>query len=402
MHAGGHVDPSAQAARMVTTPIDVVPFHLAIPEAELDDLRARLRGTRWPERETVRDESQGVPLVDLRTLCAHWSEVYDWRRVEARLNAAPQFRTTIDGIDIHFLHARSPHAEALPLIITHGWPGSVVEFLDVLDPLTDPTAHDGAAADAFHVVCPSLPGYGWSGRPTEPGWGVERIAGAWAVLMARLGYDRYGAQGSDWGTSISAILGQRDRAHVVGIHLAPPLAPPDPETFDELTSREQAALDATATSLASESGYSVEQRTRPQTIGYSLVDSPAGLAAWIIEKLRRWTDPASEISLDALLDDLMLYWLPRTGASSARLYWESLDDVARWLEGPLEERDLVDVPTGCTIFPHELQRPSRRWAERRFLDIRSWSEPDRGGHFAALEQPALFVEEVRAFFRLVR
>jgi epoxide hydrolase len=383
-------------------PEDVRPFHLAVAEEQLNDLRGRLYATRWPERETVDDDAQGVPLAELQALCSYWADGYDWRAVEAKLNAAPQFRTSIDGLDIHFLHARSPHRDALPLVMTHGWPGSVVEFLAVLGPLTDPPAHGGDAADAFHIVCPSPPGYGWSAKPAAPGWGVERIARAWAVLMSRLGYRRYGAQGSDWGTSVSASLGQQDAGHIAGIHLMPPLAPPDPATRHELTDREQAALEAMAHSAQRDSGYSSQQRTRPQTIGYSLVDSPAGLAAWITEKLRGWTDPASGLSRDAILDNLMLYWLPATAASSARLYWESLSDVERWLEGPLEERDLVDVPTGCTVFPHELQRPSRRRAERRFHDIRYWSEPEHGGHFAALEQPELFVDEVRAFFRLVR
>ena len=381
---------------------DIRPFHLHVPESELNALRERLRRTRWPEREPVDDDSQGVRLAELQALCDYWADGYDWRIVEARLNAAPQFRTRIDGLGIHFLHARSPHPDALGLVITHGWPGSVVEFLDVLGPLTDPPAHGGDAADAFDVVCPSLPGYAWSDKPQETGWGVERIARAWAELMRRLGYARYGAQGSDWGTSISASLAQQDAEHVAGIHLTPPLAPPDPATAGDRTEREQAALDDMAIQAQRDAGYSTEHRTRPQTIGYSLVDSPAGLAAWITEKIRGWTDPASELSRDAILDNLMLYWLPGMGASSARLYWESLDDVARWLEGPLDERDIVDAPTGCTIFPHELQRPSRRWAERRFRDIRYWSEPDRGGHFAAFEQPALFVEEVRAFFRTVR
>jgi pimeloyl-ACP methyl ester carboxylesterase len=336
------------------------PFWLDVPESELDGLRARLRTARWPERETVADASQGVRLGELQALCSHWADGYDWRIVEARLNAAPQFRTRVDGIGIHFLHAGSPHPDALPLVITHGWPGSVVEFLDVLGPLTDPPAYGGDAADAFHVVCPSLPGYAWSDKPVEAGWGVERIARAWAKLMSRLGYSRYGAQGSDWGTSVSASLGRQDPAHVAGIHLMPPLAPPDPETSDDPTPREQAALDDMAAGAENDAGYSTEHRTRPQTIGYSLVDSPVGLAAWITEKFNRWTDPTSKLSRDAILDNLMLYWLPGTGASSARLYWESLGDVARWLEGPLEERDLVDVPTGCTIFAHELQRPSRR------------------------------------------
>jgi pimeloyl-ACP methyl ester carboxylesterase len=369
----------------------VTPFHLTVPEPDLDDLRARLRATRWPEPAT--DPAQGVDLGELQALCNYWADGYDWRRAEDRLNTVGQFRTTIDGLSIHFLHARSSEPDALPLVLTHGWPGSVVEFLDVLGPLN---------AAGFHCVVPSLAGYGWSDQPAEAGWGVERIARAWATLMARLGYDRYGAQGSDWGTSVSASLGQLDPKHLVGIHLMPPLAPPDPATLDDLTDAEQEALDAMKQSARHEAGYSMMHRTRPQTIGYALTDSPAGLAAWIAEKLLSWTDPRSELSSDAILDNLMLYWLPRTGASSARLYWESLHDVARWLEGPLEPRDYVDAPTGCTVFPYELQRPSRRWAERRFRDIRYWSEPDRGGHFAALEQPALFVNEVTGFFALVR
>ena len=383
---------------------EVTDFRIEVAEAELEDLRARLRRTRWPERETVEDWSQGVPLAYLEELCGYWADGYDWRATERRLNALPQFRTVIDGIGIHFLELRSPHADALPLIITHGWPGSIIEFLKVLGPLTDPTAHGGAAADAFHVVCPSLPGYGFSDKPARPGWGVQRIAGAWAVLMARLGYERYGAQGSDWGTSISASIGQQDPGHVAGIHLTPPLAPPDPATLDDLTERERAALASLEHSAEWDSGYSREHATRPQTIGYALVDSPAALCAWIIEKFWAWTDSDGRLdnvlTRDELLDNLMLYWLPGTGASSARLYWESSGLVNEWISGPTS--DTVTVPTGCSIFPRELQRPSRRWAEKRFLDIRYWSEPDRGGHFAAFEQPELFVDELRAFFRLVR
>jgi pimeloyl-ACP methyl ester carboxylesterase len=365
----------------------VEPFELAVPDVELDDLRNRLRATRWPNRET--DPRQGVSLEELQALCTYWADGYDWRPLERRLNAVPQFRTTIDGVGIHFLHARSPRDDALPLVLTHGWPGSVVELLAVIEPLN---------AAGFHCVVPSLPGYGWSDKPVEPGWNVERIARAWAVLMARLGYERYGAQGSDWGTSVSASLGQQDREHIVGIHLMPPLAPP---TADAPTPGEHAALETMAALAQHDAGYSTQQRTRPQTVGYALTDSPAGLAAWMSEKFRGWSDPRFPLSHDAILDNLMLYWLPRTAATSARLYWESLSDVARWLEGPLEPRDLVDAPTGCTVFPYELQRPSRRWCEQRFRDIRYWSEPDRGGHFAALEQPKLFVEEVQAFFRLV-
>jgi pimeloyl-ACP methyl ester carboxylesterase len=370
---------------------DVTPFHLAVPESELDDLQARLHATRWPEPAT--DAAQGVALQELQALCAYWADGHDWRRTEARLNTIGQFRTTIDGLGIHFLHARSSDPDALPLVLTDGWPGSVIEYLDVIGPLNEA---------GFHCVVPSLPGYGWSDKPAETGWGVERTARAWATLMARLGYDRYGAQGSDWGTSVSATLGQLDTDHVVGIHLMPPLAPPDPATQGDLTDQEQDALDAMRRNGTHESGYSTIQRTRPQTIGYALTDSPAGLAAWITEKLISWTDPRSELSSDTILDNLMHYWLPQTAASGARLYWESLHEVTRWLEGPLDERDHVDAPAGCSVFPYELQRPSRRWAEQRFGNIVYWNEPERGGHFPAWEQPALFVAEVTTFFALVR
>jgi pimeloyl-ACP methyl ester carboxylesterase len=383
---------------------ELTPFRVEVPEARLRDLRERLAGTRWPEAETVGDWSQGVPLAYLQELCRYWADGYDWRATEARLNRLAQFRTTLDGLGIHFVHVRSPVPSALPLVLTHGWPGSVVEFLKVIGPLTDPTAHGGDAADAFHLVCPSLPGYGFSDKPAEPGWGVERIAGAWARLMARLGYRRYGAQGGDWGTSVSTRIAQQDPDHVVGIHLTPPLAPPDPATFGDLTEAERSALAQLERADAWDSGYSKEHATRPQTIGYSLVDSPAGLCAWIVEKLWAWTDHDGDLervlTRDELLDNVMLYWLPGTGASSARLYWESSRQVDQWISGTVT--DAVTVPTGCSIFPRELQRPSRRWAERRFLDIRWWNEPDKGGHFAAFEQPELFVDEVRSFFRLVR
>jgi epoxide hydrolase len=372
---------------------EVIPFRIEVPARELSDLRDRLHRTRWPEPEPVGDWSQGVPLAYLRDLCAYWADGYDWRATEARLNALPQFRTEIDGLLIHFIHVRSPRRYALPLIITHGWPGSVVEFLKVLGPLS-------AGADAFDIVCPSLPGYGFSGKPDRAGWGIERIARAWAQLMARLGYQRYGAVGSDWGTSISASIGQQDPSHVVGVHLVPPLAGPDPATSGDLTPAEQATLDRLRHLSEWESGYSVEHATKPQTIGYALVDSPVALCAWIVEKFRSWTDPESKLTRDELLDNVMMYWLPGTGASSARLYWESIGEVNAWLSGA--RTDTVDVPVGCSVFPHELQRPSRRWAERRFTDIRYWNEPPKGGHFAAFEQPELFVNEVRSFFRLVR
>ncbi|WP_107656708.1 epoxide hydrolase family protein [Nocardia suismassiliense] len=380
------------------------PFRIQVPDQELAVLQGRLRATRWPERETVQDWSQGVPLAYIQDLCAYWANEYDWRATEARLNAWPNVRTEIDGLGIHFLHVRSPEPGALPLLLTHGWPGSIIEFGKVIGPLTDPAAHGGDPADAFHLVCPSLPGYGFSDRPSEPGWGIDRIAAAWAVLMALLGYRRYGAVGGDWGTSVSTRLAQLDPDHVAGIHLLPPLAPPDPATFDDLTDRERDALRTLEEAGRWESGYSRMHATRPQTAGYGLVDSPAALCAWIIEKFWAWTDcdghPENALTKDELLDNLMMYWLPGTGASAARLYWESIAQVDEWISG--EVTSTVDVPTGCSVFPKELQRPSRRWAAKRFTDIRYWSEPERGGHFAAFEQPELFVEDVRAFFRLVR
>jgi epoxide hydrolase len=372
----------------------VTPFRIEVTDAELRDLRERLERTRWPEPEPVDDWSQGVPLAYLQGLCDYWAHDYDWRATEARLNELPQFRTEIGGLGIHFIHVRSRNPDALPLVLTHGWPGSIVEFLKVTGPLSED----------FHVVCPSLPGYGFSDKPAQPGWGIDRIARAWIELMARLGYRRYGAQGSDWGTSISTRIAQQDPDHVIGIHLTPPLAPPDPATFGDLTESERAALATIEHSAEWDSGYSKMHATRPQTIGYSLVDSPAGLCAWIVEKLWAWTDcdghPENVLTRDEMLDDVMLYWLPATGASSARLYWESIRQVNEWISGTAI--DPVTVPTGCSIFPKELQRPSRRWAERRFLDIRHWGEPNRGGHFAAFEQPELFVDEVRAFFAHVR
>ncbi len=385
-------------------PGQITPFQIQVPEADLADLRERLRRTRWPDAETAGDWSQGVPRAYLQDLCRYWAEEYDWRATETRLNALPQFRTETGGLAIHFIHARSQHPGALPLILTHGWPGSVIEFMKVIAPLTDPAAHGGEAADAFHVVCPSLPGYGFSGKPTSPGWGIERIAGAWAELMSRLGYSRYGAQGSDWGTSISTLLAQHDPQHVAGIHLTPPLAPPDPATFGDLTDAERSALASLEHSAEWDSGYSQEHATRPQTIGYALTDSPAALCAWVIEKFWAWTDHGGHLedvlTRDELLDNLMLYWLPRTGASAARLYWESIRQVNQWITG--HASDAVSVPTGCSIFPKELQRPSRRWAAKRFTNIRYWNEPAQGGHFAAFEQPEPFVSEVRSFFRLIR
>jgi pimeloyl-ACP methyl ester carboxylesterase len=375
----------------------ITPFEVRISDHEANDLRERLARTRWPDAETVDDWTQGVPLAYVRELCDYWGEGYDLEAAQARFNAFTQYRTAIDGLDIHFLHVRSPHPDALALVITHGWPGSVAEFHEVIGPLTDPVAHGGDANDAFHVVCPSLPGYGWSGKPARQGWGIERIAAAWAELMARLGYTEYGAQGGDWGAGVTVALGMLDRERVVGIHLNMVIALPDPETMDDLTDQERDALDALDFYQKWDSGYSKEQSTRPQTLGYGLVDSPAGQCAWIVEKLYAWSDcdghPENVFGRDRMLDNVMAYWLPGTGASSARLYWESFNRM---------RIDKVDIPVGCTRFPKEIFRPSRRWADKQFSDIRYWNEPDQGGHFAAFERPAIYVDEVRAAFRAMR
>ncbi len=375
----------------------ITPFRIEISEGDLEDLRERLRRMRWPEREPVDDWSQGIPLEYLKDLCRYWLEEYDWRASEARLNTFPQFRTELDGLGIHFLHVRSPEPDALPLIITHGWPGSIVEFHKVIGPLTDPAAHGGDPHDAFHVVCPSLPGYGWSDKPARTGWGAGRIASAWAELMTRLGYDRYAAQGGDWGASVTTFLAQQDAGHLAGIHLNMVIALPDPATMDDLTEREQSAIASFDHYDRWDSGYSKEQSTRPQTVGYGLLDSPAGQCAWIMEKFWAWTDcdgdPVNVLTRDEMLDNVMLYWLPGTGASSARLYWQSFRDF---------NADPITVPTGCSIFPKEIFRPSRRWAEKRFTDLCYWNELDKGGHFAAFEQPETFVNELRACFRPLR
>jgi pimeloyl-ACP methyl ester carboxylesterase len=379
----------------MTTAIE--PFRIQATDAQLDDLRRRLRATRWPDRETVDDWSQGIPLAYVQDVCAYWADKYEWRAREARLNRFPQFRTSIDGLGIHFLHVRSPHADALPLVISHGWPGSIVEFHKVIEPLADPTAHGGEARDAFHVVCPSLPGYGFSEKPARSGWKVERIARAWSELMQRLGYARYVAQGGDWGAMVTTAIGLQDAAHCAGIHLNMPIAPPDPATMSELTDAEKAALASMQHYERWDSGYSKQQSTRPQTLGYGLADSPAGQAAWILEKFWAWTDcdghPENVLTRDELLDNVMLYWLPGTAASSARLYWESFSTPSL---------DPVEVPTGCSIFPKEIFRTSRRWAEGRFRRLVHFRELPRGGHFAAFEQPETFLREVRETFRHVR
>ncbi|MEO5902032.1 MAG: epoxide hydrolase family protein [Ilumatobacteraceae bacterium] len=375
----------------------ITPFTLHVDEAVLDDLARRLESTRWPERETVDDWTQGAPLASVRALCEHWRSGYDWRRCESTLNELGQFRTEIDGLGIHFLHVRSPHPDAMPLLMTHGWPGSVIEFVKAIGPLTDPTAHGGDAADAFHVIAPSLPGYGFSDKPTSVGWNVDRIAAAWATLMERLGYDRWVAQGGDWGAAVTTAIGIARPAGCAAIHVNMPLVFPSAEDRADPTPSEAASLAAGAQFQKAETGYSRQQQTRPQTLGYGLVDSPAGQAAWIYEKMYAWTDnrgaPEDVFTLDEMLDNIMLYWIPAAGASSARLYWESLGSF---------RSTTLDIPVGVSIYPREIVRPSRRWAERNMSNIIHWHELDRGGHFAAWEQPDLFVSELRECFRTVR
>jgi epoxide hydrolase len=381
---------------------ELAPHPIAVPQADLDDLRDRLRRTRWPEREAVDDWSQGIPLAYVQELCAHWAGGYDWRRVEAELNRFEQLRFTADvgapdTLGVQVLHAPSPQPDAMPLVLTHGWPGSVVEFLDVIEPLRDPAAHGGDPGDAFHVVCPTMPGYGFSDKPTRAGWNIDRIADAWAELMTALGYERFGAQGGDWGSAVTTALGVRQPDRVTGIHLNMVSVGPGRDR-DDLTAREQTALERLEEHRRWGMGYSTQQSTRPQTLGYGLVDSPSAQAAWVVEKFWAWTDnnghPEDAVSRDRLLDNVMHYWLPAAGASSARLYWESFNAFGRG--------QTIGVPSGMSIFPKEIMAPSRRWAERRYTDIRHWNELDAGGHFAAFECPDVFVDEVRRFFRTVR
>lgn len=374
----------------------VRPFEIAFEDAALEDLALRLQLTRWPEVEPVNDWSQGVPLSWLKQVHAHWRDGYDWRARETLLNRFQHFRTTLDELEIHFIHQRSRHPEAIPLLITHGWPGSIVEFHKVIEPLVDPVRFGGAAADAFHVVCPSLPGYGLSGKPAVTGWGVERIAQTWAALMQRLGHTRYLAQGGDWGSAVTQCIGWQDAAHCAGIHVTLAMST-RPQVSDPPTAAEQRALDGLKYYRAWDAGYSKEQSTRPQTVGYALTDSPLGQAAWILEKFWAWTDcdgdPLNVLTLDEMLDNVMLYWWPATGASSARLYWESFQSP------PMMD---VSVPVGASIFPKEIFKSSRRWCEARFPKLAYHNVLDKGGHFAAFEQPELFVQEVRAAFKAIR
>jgi epoxide hydrolase len=360
----------------------VDPFRIAVPDADLADLAERLRRTRWPEPETVDDWNQGIPLAYTRELADYWRDEYDWRTREAALNRFDQYTTDIDGLAVHFIHQRSAREDALPLLITHGWPGSIVEFGKVIEPLT---------AAGFDVVCPSLPGYGFSGKPVEAGWSVERIARAWDQLMVRLGYQRYGAQGGDWGAAVTTQIGT-NQGHCVAIHLNMPLGP-IPKDLTDPSPEEQAVIDRFTEHQKWGTGYSRQQSTRPQTLGYGLTDSPVGQMAWIVEKFWAWTDndghPEDVLTKDEMLDNVMLYWLTSSAASSARLYWESF--------GNFRDRGRVSLPTGIASFPKEILPSPRQWCEPKY-NITRWTTMPRGGHFAAFEQPDLYVEDVVAFF----
>jgi epoxide hydrolase len=374
-------------------------FEIRVDDSVLDDLRDRLALTRLPDQIEGTGWEYGIPVDYVRELVEYWRDMYDWRAQETRLNELAHFRTSIDGQSIHFIHARSPHADAFPLLLTHGWPGSVVEFLDVIPRLTDPETHDGSAADAFHVVVPSLPGYGFSEPTRTRGWDVGRIASVFAELMGRLGYERYGAQGGDWGAQVATRIGPLDPEHCAAIHLNMPLAerPDEPVPLSEA---EQADLAVMAHFRREESGYAQEQGTKPQTLGVALNDSPAGLLAWIVEKFRAWSDcdghPENAFTRDQLITNVMTYWVTQTITSSTRLYWERMH-----IDAPEDAPGFVGVPTGIARYPKEALRIPRPWVERRY-NVTHWVDMPRGGHFAAMEQPTLFVDDLRSFFRTVR
>ncbi|HTC97800.1 MAG TPA: alpha/beta fold hydrolase [Bradyrhizobium sp.] len=419
MAAAGAATVFPATAATVATDTAIRPFRIHIPDKDIVDLRHRLAATRWPEKETVADGTQGVPLATMRELVRHWQTDYDWRKVEARLNALPQFITEIDGLDIHFIHVRSKHDKALPLIVTHGWPGSVIEQLKIIDPLSNPTANGASASDAFHLVIPSLPGYGFSGKPAETGWGPERIARAWVVLMKRLGYTRFVAQGGDWGSPISNEMGKLNAPELLGIHVNLPGTVP-PEIFkmiaagdpppSDLSAGERRAFDQIKLAFTKRRAYALEMGTRPQTL-YGLADSPVALASWMVDHGDGYDQPAASITSavfghtvnghsagdltrDDVLDDITLYWLTNTGVSSGRIYWENRINLYVAADVP--------IPAAITVFPGENYQAPRSWAEKAYHKLIYFNEVDKGGHFAAWEQPALFSAEVRAALRSLR
>ena len=419
MAAAGAATVFPATAATVATDTAIRPIRIHIPDKDIVDLRHRLAATRWPEKETVADGTQGVPLATMRELVRHWQTDYDWRKVEARLNALPQFITEIDGLDIHFIHVRSKHDKALPLIVTHGWPGSVIEQLKIIDPLSNPTANGASASDAFHLVIPSLPGYGFSGKPAETGWGPERIARAWVVLMKRLGYTRFVAQGGDWGSPISNEMGKLNAPELLGIHVNLPGTVP-PEIFkmiaagdpppSDLSAGERRAFDQIKLAFTKRRAYALEMGTRPQTL-YGLADSPVALASWMVDHGDGYDQPAASITSavfghtvnghsagdltrDDVLDDITLYWLTNTGVSSGRIYWENRINLYVAADVP--------IPAAITVFPGENYQAPRSWAEKAYHKLIYFNEVDKGGHFAAWEQPALFSAEVRAALRSLR
>jgi pimeloyl-ACP methyl ester carboxylesterase len=397
----------AQTAAAAESSKLIRPFRINVPKRDLADLRRRVQETRWPARETVTDQSQGVQLAKLQELVRYWGTGYDWRKVEAKLNALPQFVTEIDGLDIQFAHIRSRHANALPLIMTHGWPGSILELLKVIGPLTNPTAFGGRAEDAFHLVLPSIPGYGFSGKPKGTGWGPDRIGRAWDVLMKRLGYTKYVSQGGDWGSVISDVMARQAPAGLLGIHVNMPATVPadvakalnngEPAPAG-LSASEKAAFDSLDNFYKHNKGYSDMMVTRPQTVGYGLTDSPAGLAAWMYDKFAQWTYsggvPERSLTRDEMLDDITLYWVTNSAISSAQLYWENNANNFNAVD--------VSIPAAVTVFPGEIYRAPRSWAERSYHHLIYFNEVDKGGHFAAWEEPELFSTEVRAAFRSLR
>ena len=403
---------AAESANEATA---IRPFSVNVPEADLADLRRRIAATRWPDKETVGDPSQGTQLAQLQDLVRYWSGGYDWRKAEAKLNALPQFITEIDGVDIHFIHARSRHPNALPVIVTHGWPGSVIEQLKIIAPLTDPTAHGGRAEDAFDIVIPSLPGYGFSGRPTGIGWDPDRIARAWGVLMKRLGYTRYVAQGGDWGAPITSAMARQAAAGLLGIHInLPATVPPEAAAAlgggplpPALSEKERSVIETLmAYAKSGSSAYFTMMTARPQTVGYGATDSPAGLAAWILVHpgFKDWSygaDPGQSPTKDDVLDNITLYWLTNTAASAARLYWEN-GARGSVIVAAAQKTAEITLPVAITVFPDDVYRAPETWARRAYKNLIYFNEVDKGGHFAAWEQPELFAAELRAAFRPLR
>lgn len=406
---------AASAASVTSGKADdesIRPFHVHVPQAQLDDLRRRIAATRWPDKETVNDESQGIELAKVQALVQYWGKGYDWRKAEARLNALPEFVTTIDGIDIQFIHVKSRHPNALPLILTHGWPGSPLEFLKTIGPLTDPTAYGGKAEDAFDVVIPAIPGYGFSGKPTGTGWGPDRVGRAWDVLMKRLGYTRYVSQGGDHGSVISDAMARQAPKGLLGIHLNMPATIPanlvqainsGGPAPSGLSASERAAFDSLSTFFGRNAAYGAMMVTRPQTIAYPLSDSPAGTAAWMYEKFVQWTDsdgkPERVLSRDEMLDDITLYWLTNSAASSSRFYWENNNNN---FSAAAQKTADIKIPVAVTVFPHEIYRAPKSWTRQAYHTLYYFNEAGKGGHFAAWEQPQLFSEELRAAFRPLR